>query len=173
MGTSSIHNTKPDPDQGTHRPRCRSSANSPQGEDGGSTEVARKKMVEKNPYKYGSITKVPQFILEKDFIKHTPYSERSNEDDILFWAKMPFHLEYLKANEEELEHILAFMYRMKRLQGLFGEAAFYHRNPGMDSTAGEREILAGVLMRHIAMVRSTSRVLPKGLTKPDCPHILH
>ncbi len=38
-------------------------------------EEARRRMVVKNPYKYGSITKVPQFILEKDFIKHTPYSE--------------------------------------------------------------------------------------------------
>ena len=96
-------------------------------------------MVKKNQYKYGSITKVPQFILEKDFIKHTPYSERSNEDDIPFWAKMPFHLEYLKTNEEELEHILlACMYDWtKRFQGLFGEAAFYHQNPGMDSKAGD------------------------------------
>ncbi len=59
-------------------------------------EEACRKMVVKNLYKYGSITKVPQFILEKDFIKHTPYSEQSNEDDIPFWAKMPFHLEYLK-----------------------------------------------------------------------------
>ena len=136
-------------------------------------EEARKKMVAKNHYKYGSITKVPQFILEKDFIKHTPYSERSNKDNIPFWAKMPFHLEYLKTNKDELEHILAFMYRTKRFQGLFGEASFYHQNPGMDSTAGKREILAGVLMRHIAMVRSTSRVLLKGLTKPDRPHTLY
>ncbi len=136
-------------------------------------EEAHRRMVVKNPYKYGSITKVPQFILEKDFIKHTLYSEQSNEDDIPFWVKMPFHLEYLKTNEDELEHILAFMYRTKRFQGLFGEASFYHQIPGMDSTAGEREILAGVLMRHIAMVQSTSRVLLKGLAKPDRPHILY
>ncbi len=86
---------------------------------------------------------------------------------------MPFHLEYLKTNKDELEHTLAFMYWTKRFQGLFGEASFYHRNPGMDSTAGKQEILAGVLMRHIAMVRSTSRVLLKGLAKPDRPHILY
>ena len=130
-------------------------------------------MVAKNPYKHGSITKVPQFILEKDFIKHTPYAEQSDDDDIPFWAKMPFHLEYLRVNEDSLEHILAFMYRTKRFQGLFKEAAFYHQNPGMDSTASEREILAGVLMRHIAMVRSSSQVLFKGLVKPDRPHVLH
>ncbi len=65
-------------------------------------EEARRRMVVKNPYKYGSITKVPPFILEKDFIKHTPYSEQSNEDDIPFWVKMPFHLEYLKTNKDEL-----------------------------------------------------------------------
>jgi hypothetical protein len=47
-------------------------------------EEARKKMVAKNPYKHGSITKVPQFILEKDFIKHTPYAEQSDDDDIPF-----------------------------------------------------------------------------------------
>jgi hypothetical protein len=61
----------------------------------------------------------------------------------------------------------------QRFQGLFGEASFYHQNPGMDSTAGKQEILAGVLMRHIAMVRLTSRVLLKGLAKPDRPHILY
>ena len=86
---------------------------------------------------------------------------------------MPFHLKHLKTNEDDLEHILAFMYRTKRFQGLFGEASFYHQNPGMDSTAGKREILAGVLMLCIAMVRSTSRVLLKGLAKPDRPHILY
>jgi hypothetical protein len=53
-----------------------------------------------------------------------------------------------------------------------GEAAFYHQNPGFDSTAGDCEIFAGVLMHHIAMVWSTSRVILKGLTKPDWPHII-
>jgi hypothetical protein len=86
---------------------------------------------------------------------------------------MPFHLEYLKVNEDEIEHILAFMYRTKQFQGLFGEAAFYHWNSGTDSTAGEREILAGALMPHIAMVQLSSRVLLKGLVKPDQPHVLY
>lgn len=136
-------------------------------------EEAWKKMVAKKPYKYGLITKVPQFILEKDFIKHTPYAERSDNDDIPFWEKMPFHLEYLRVNEDEFEHILAFMYRTKQFQGLFGEAAFYNWNPGMDSTTGKCKILAGVLMCHIAMVRSSNRVLLKGLVKPDQPHVLY
>jgi hypothetical protein len=135
-------------------------------------EEARQKMVAKNSFKYGSLTKVPQFVLEKDFIKNTPYAERSNDDDIPFWAKMPFHLEYQVMHGESLEHILAYMYRTKRFQGLFGEASFYHRNPGMEATAGERDILAGVLMRHIAMVRSSQRIILKGLTKPDRPHII-
>jgi hypothetical protein len=92
-------------------------------------------MVAKNLFDYGSITKVPEFVLEKDFIKHTPYAKRSKEDDIPFWAK-PFHIEYLLINKDTLEHILAFMFRTKQFQGLFGEAAFYHQNPGFDSTAG-------------------------------------
>ena len=135
-------------------------------------EEARQKMVAKNSYKYGSLTKVPQFVLEKDFIKNTPYAERSNDDNIPFWAKMPFHLEYQAMHGESLEHILAYMYRTKRFQGLFGEAAFYHRNPGVEATAGERDILAGVLMRHIAMVRSSQRIILKGLTKPDRLHTI-
>jgi hypothetical protein len=85
---------------------------------------------------------------------------------------MPLHLEYLLKDEDMLKHILAFMYRMKQFQGIFGEAAFHHRNPGFDSMTGDLEILAGVLMRHIAMVQSTSWVILTGLTKPNQPHII-
>ncbi len=85
---------------------------------------------------------------------------------------MPFHLECLSINEDMLEHILALMYRTKRFQGLFGEVAFYHQNPVFGSTAGDRKILARVLMRHIAMVRLTGRIILKGLTKSDHVHIL-
>jgi hypothetical protein len=95
------------------------------------------------------------------------YAERSDDDDIPFWARMPFHLEYLAVKEEMLEQILAYMYRSKRFQGLFGDAAFFHRNPGVDATAGDHGILAGVLMRHIAMVRSMTRVTLKGLVHSD------
>jgi hypothetical protein len=80
---------------------------------------------------------------------------------------MPFHLEYLAVEEEKLEQILAYMYRSKPFQDLFGDAAFFHRNPGVDATAGDRVILAGVLMRHIAMVQSMTRVTLKGLVHPD------
>ena len=77
----------------------------------GKMEEARQKMVAKNPYKYGLITKVPEFVLERDFIKHTPCAKQSEGDDIPFWAKMPFHLEYLAINKDALEHILAFIYQ--------------------------------------------------------------
>ncbi len=80
---------------------------------------------------------------------------------------MPFHLEYLEEEEDCLEQNLAYMYQTKRFQGLFGEASFYHKNPGIKVSAGKRNILAGVLMRHIAMVRSTNRVILKGLSCPD------
>jgi hypothetical protein len=138
----------------------------------GKMEDARQKMVVKNPYKYGAITKVPEFILERDFIKHSPYAEQSKEDDIPFWAKMPLHLEYLLKDKDMFKHILAFMYCTNQLQRILGEAAFCHWNPGFDSMAGDQKILAGVLMRHIAMVWSTSRVILKGLTKPDRPHVI-
>jgi hypothetical protein len=94
----------------------------------GKMEEARQKMVVKKLYKYGSITKVPEFVLERDFIKYTPYAKQSEGDDIPFWAKMPFHLEYLAMKEDALEHILAFMYQTKQFQCLFGEAAFNHLN---------------------------------------------
>jgi hypothetical protein len=102
----------------------------------GKMEEARQKMVVKNPFKYRSITKVPEFVLEKDFIRHTPYAERSKGNDVPFWAKLLFCLKYLKIDEDKLEHILAVMYWMKQLQGLFGDAFFYHRNPGLNATAG-------------------------------------
>ena len=94
-------------------------------------------MVTQNPFEYGLLTKVPQFVIEKDFIKNTPYAERLNDNDIPFWAKMPFHLEYLTVDKEKIEQILAYMYCLKRFQGLFGDAAFHHRNPGVEVTAGD------------------------------------
>jgi hypothetical protein len=71
-----------------------------------------------------------------------------------------------------LNHILVFTYRTKQFQGILGEAAFYHQNPGFDSTAGDFEILAGVLMSHIAMVWLTSQVILRGPIKPNWPHII-
>ncbi len=70
-------------------------------------------------------------------------------------------------SEDKIEAFLAFMYCIKWFQGLFGEAAFYFKNPGLEASAGERTILAGVLTRHIAMVWSTSQIILKGLIHPD------
>jgi hypothetical protein len=75
----------------------------------GEIEDTRQKMVAKKPFKYGAITKVPEFVLERDFIEHAPCAEWSKEDNIPFWAKMPLHLEYLLKDEDMLKHILAFM----------------------------------------------------------------
>ena len=60
------------------------------------------------------------------------------------------------------------MYHTKRFQALFGKAGFYYKNSGLDASAGERSTLAGVLMRHIGMVRSMGRFIIKGLVHPDC-----
>ncbi len=125
------------------------------------------RMLTCNPSKYGTIIRIPQFILEKDFIKNTPYVEQSDEDDIPFWARMPFHLECEVVDEDHLEQILAYMYQAKRFQALFGEAAFYYNNPGLDASAGERSTLAGILMRHIAMVQSMGHFVIKGLVHLD------
>ncbi len=53
-------------------------------------------------------------------------------------------------------------------QGLFGEAAFYYKNPGSNVLAGERSILAGILMRHIAMAQSMGRFIIRGLYCLNC-----
>jgi hypothetical protein len=116
----------------------------------------------------GSITKVPQFGLEKGYIKNTPYVERSEGDDIPFWACTPFHLEYVATDKEHLDQILAGMIRSKQFQALFGKAAFYHRNPGLDASGSKCSILGGVLMCHIAMVRSINKVPLRGISHPDC-----
>jgi hypothetical protein len=113
------------------------------------------------------IIKVPKFVLEKDFIKNTPCAEQSDEDDIPGWARMHFHLECVAPNEDHLDQILAYMYQSKHFQGLFGEAAFYYKNPGTDASAGERNVLAGILMRHIAMVQLMGHVYIRGLQHPD------
>jgi hypothetical protein len=123
---------------GAYQPGHRRTAASLKGQNGG----RKAENGGKNPYKYGSITKVPEFFLERDFIKHTPYAERPKENDIPFWTKLPLHLEYLLKDKDMLEHVLAFMYRTQQFQGILGEAAFYHQNPGFDVTVGDREILA-------------------------------
>ena len=56
-------------------------------------EESHHRILTRNPSKYGTIVRVPKFVLEKDFIKIMPYAEQSDEDDISFWACMPFHLE--------------------------------------------------------------------------------
>jgi hypothetical protein len=104
---------------------------------------------------------------KKDYIKNTPYAERSERDDIPFWACTPFHLDYVATDEENLDQILAGMVWSKRFQALFGKAAFYHCNPGMDASGPERNILASVLMHHIAMVCSINKVPLRGISHPD------
>ncbi len=106
-------------------------------------EEAQAKMVKRNPSKYGAIRWVPGFTLIADFIKNTPFAERSDKDDISFWAKMPYHIECLAIWEDKIEAVLAFMYRVKRFQGLFGEAAFYFKNLSLEALAGEHAILEG------------------------------
>jgi hypothetical protein len=130
-------------------------------------EEAQAKIVKKNPSKYGAIRQVPKFTLVTDFIKNTPFAKRSNKDDIPFWAKMPFHIKCLAILEDKVKAILAFMYHVKWFQGIFGEAAFFFKNPGLDALAGKCTILAGVLTCHIAMVCLTSRIIIKGLIHPD------
>jgi hypothetical protein len=80
---------------------------------------------------------------------------------------MPYCLEYVAASEEHLELILYYMYQSKRFQGLFGEAAFYYKNPGQEALASEQNTLAEVLMRHIAMVGSMNMVILGGITHID------
>jgi hypothetical protein len=80
---------------------------------------------------------------------------------------MPYHIECLAILEDKIEAILAFMYHVKQFQELFGEAAFYFKNPGLEASAGEHTILAGVLTHHIAIVQSTSWIILKGLIHPD------
>ncbi len=43
----------------------------------------------------------------------------------------------------------------------------HYSNPGTDTSAGEHNVLAGILMRHIAMVRSIGHVYIRGLQLPD------
>ena len=101
-------------------------------------EEARQKMVKRNTQKYGMIDKVPHFVLKRDFMKSTPYAERSTEDNIPFWAWMPYHLEYVAVHVEHLKLILYYMYRSKRFQGLFSKAAFYYKNPGQEASLPSR-----------------------------------
>ncbi len=72
----------------------------------GKMEVAWQRMIARNPYKYGTIDRVPKFVLERDYIKNTPYVERPDNEGIPFWARPPFHLECEASEEDHLEKSL-------------------------------------------------------------------
>jgi hypothetical protein len=130
-------------------------------------------MVNKNPLKFRAIDKTPRFALSMDFAKNTPYAEHSNDDKILFWAKTPWHLECRESGEGHIKAILSYMYRSGRMACIPGKAAFHHLYPGSDTTAGECDINAGIVTRHIAMIRLMGRVNLKGLKNPNKPVLLH
>jgi hypothetical protein len=134
-------------------------------------EEARLRMVARNPSKFGAISLTPKkFALVMDFVKYTPYKERSmetNPNTIPFWLKMPWHIECHTSDEPKIDALLSYMDRTNCLAQLFGEAAFHHVNLGPKATAGERDTNVGVVTRHIAMVWSVGRVSLKGLNNPD------
>ncbi len=133
-------------------------------------EEARLRMVARKPSKFGAVSLMPKFALVTDFVKYTPYEERSTETNpnaIPFWSKMPWHIKCHTSDEPKIDALLSYMDRTNRLAQLFGEAAFHHVNPGPKATAGERDMNTGVVTWHIAMVWSMGRVSLKGLNNPD------
>jgi hypothetical protein len=100
-------------------------------------------------------------------VKNTPYEARSDNDTIPFWSKMPFHLKCCTLQEAEIDAILSYMYLTGQMGLVLGNAAFHHINPSPDSIAGEQDINAGILVWHIAMVRSMGQVNLRGLRNPD------
>jgi hypothetical protein len=129
-------------------------------------------MVNKNPSKFGAIDKTPRFALSMDFVKNTPYKERSDDDKFPFWAKTPWHLECRKSDEGPIKAILSFMYRSSRMARILGGAAFHHLNPGPDAMANEHNINAGIVTRHTAMIQLMGRVNLRGLKNLDRPALL-
>ncbi len=114
-------------------------------------EEARITMVNKNPSKFGAIDKTPRFALSMDFVKNTPYEERSDDDEIP-WAKTHWHLECRKSDEGPIKAILSYMYQSGHMARILGKAAFHHLNLGPDAMAGKCNINAGIVTRHIAMI---------------------
>ncbi len=111
-------------------------------------EEARLRMVARNPSKFGAISLTSKFALVTDFVKYTPYKERSmetNPNAIPFWSKMPWHIECHPSDEPKIDVLLSHMDCTNRLAQLFGEAAFHHVNPGPKATAGEPDTNAGVV----------------------------
>jgi hypothetical protein len=129
----SQHRQEPHPSRSTNGYVHQLTSTGPQGEDGRS----QREDGNKEPLQVWTIDKVPHFVLECNFVKNTPYVERSEEDNIPFWSHTPYHLEYVFVMEEHLELILHYIYWSKRFQFFFGEAAFYYKNPGMEALGSE------------------------------------
>ncbi len=66
-------------------------------------------MVKRNAQKYGTIDRVPHFVLKKDFMKNMPYAQRSTEDNIPLWARVPYHLKYVAVHKEHLKCLKALL----------------------------------------------------------------
>ncbi len=138
-------------------------------------EEAHLRMIARNPSKFGAISLMPKFALVTDFVKYTPYKERSmetNPNAIPFWSKMPWHIECHTSDEPKIDALLSYMDCTNCLAQLFGEGAFHHVNPGPKATAGGRDTNAGVVTWHIAMVRSVGRVSLNSLNNPDIGRLL-
>jgi hypothetical protein len=72
MCTTPLYSQEPNPNWAAYRPQCKCSTSLPDGEDG--RNAAEDGCQE--PFQAGSLTRILKFVLEKDFIKSMPYTER-------------------------------------------------------------------------------------------------
>ncbi len=134
-------------------------------------EEAQKKMVAKNPAKYGTLSATPKFSMALEFVKNTPYEAQYEEDKIPFWSKMPRHLEYRTTDKAAIDVLLSYMCNSGRMECIQGGAAF-HRKNFPDADFNQRNVNAAILTWHVAMVCSMGRVSLRGLMDPDRPVML-
>ena len=142
----------------------------------GELEKSRVSMLRNNTEKFGGLTntaEVPDFLVERDWVKNTPYEVRDKDDPFPAYTKQALQVTCESHNYEFLESIFFYMLGSKRLQQLFGPFARIVINCGPDADMGERIQLREDVEFHAATCNNQGRVVLAGLNKPDYLRELH
>ena len=127
-------------------------------------------MVESDPVRYPEeeYSWVPQFSVNRMYVKNTPFEERDKSDPTPAWAKLPLHIEVDAYHEDYLEEIFKFLAESRMLHQVLGDYVWMLKNvPPNRASHDDKDTMKQALHTHMTIVLSLGRVFLRGLTDPD------